>query len=82
MWWAILIVLAVLVFLNLILLLTILLIGGLIMDAVKKATQAVADAITALQTRLANGVVVQQADLDSVAASLTSAADAISKIAQ
>lgn len=52
------------------------------MDAVKQAAQAVTDAVAALQSRLSNGVVVQQADLDSVTASLSAAAAAINNVAK
>lgn len=51
------------------------------MDAIKSNIDALNAAIAALQARLGAGVVVQQADIDSINSSLTSAISTIGTIA-
>lgn len=75
------ILLAVLIFINVILLTVVLIIGGFIMDTIKSNIDALNAAITALQGRLASGVIVQQSDIDSINASLTQATTTLGTIA-
>lgn len=51
------------------------------MNSVTQAITALNAAITALQTRLGSGILVQQADLDAAAASINAAATTIGTIA-
>lgn len=73
--------LATLLFMNIIVLVSIILIGGAIMDAINQAVMALNAAVTALQARLGNGVLVQQADLVATAASINQVATVINSIA-
>lgn len=51
------------------------------MDTIKSNIEALNAAITALQGRLASGVIVQQSDIDSINASLTQATTTLGTIA-
>lgn len=75
------ILLEILIFLNALLFIIIILTGGIIMATIQQAIIDLNAAIAALQGRLGSGVVVQQSDLDSVAASIASATTTIGTIA-
>lgn len=63
--------------LNIIIIIT----GGIKMNTILSKLSSLNSAISALQTRVGTGVVVQQADLDSVSTGIDSAISAINSIA-
>ena len=70
-----------LLYLNAVLLIIMILIGGFIMDALKTAITALQTAITALQGRIGTGVIVQQSDLDAATTAVNAAATTLGTIA-
>lgn len=74
--------LATLLFMNIIVLISIVLIGGAIMDVINQAVTALNAAITALQARLGNGILITNDQLTVTANSINQAATVINAIGQ